>query len=104
LYPSDALDHIAQRLISTQAVRDSKDRYPTALWLKDCFCATTAPISGSVLSTYAGVSLNPYVSNLSRQSAEDDLQEAFAAFRQVTWVTIIDEAERPVPNIRLWKE
>jgi hypothetical protein len=26
LYPSDALDHIAQRLISTQAVRDSKNR------------------------------------------------------------------------------
>jgi len=27
LHPSDALDHIARRLISTQAVRDSKDRY-----------------------------------------------------------------------------
>jgi hypothetical protein len=26
LHPSDALDHIAQRLISTQAVRDSKGR------------------------------------------------------------------------------
>lgn len=26
-YPSDALDYIARRLISTQAVRDSKDRY-----------------------------------------------------------------------------
>jgi hypothetical protein len=25
--PSDALDNIAQRLISTQAVRDSKDRH-----------------------------------------------------------------------------
>jgi hypothetical protein len=26
-YPSAALDHIAQRLISTQAVRDRKDRH-----------------------------------------------------------------------------
>jgi hypothetical protein len=37
LYPSDALDHIAQRLISIQAVRDSKDRYPTVLLLKNHF-------------------------------------------------------------------
>jgi hypothetical protein len=48
LYPSDALDHIAQRLISTQAVRDSKDRFSTALSVEDCFCATIVPISGLV--------------------------------------------------------
>jgi hypothetical protein len=51
LYPSGALDHIAQRLISTQAVRDSKDRYFMALLVEERFCAMTAPISGSVSST-----------------------------------------------------